>query len=111
MSSESQEQLIIVILNKNKQIVNEKILYIGNDNEISVNYRDIIRLIMIHNGYYFYLVHNHPNNTFEPSKADIALTKKIDEKAKSINVKLIDHLIISREGYYSFLHAQLLCEL
>ena len=110
MSSESQEQLIIVILNKNMQIVNEKILYIGHDDEISVNYRDIIRLIMIHNGYYFYLVHNHPNNTFEPSKADIAFTKKIDAKARSINVKLVDHIIISRDGYYSFLHAQMLCE-
>ena len=60
LSSESQEQLIIVILNKNKQIINEKILYIGNDGDIPVNYRDIVRLIMIHNGYYFYLVHNHP---------------------------------------------------
>ena len=110
LSSESQEQLVIVILNKNKQIINEKILYIGNDGEIAVNYRDILRLLMIHNGYYFYLVHNHPNNTFEPSKADIAFTKKIDAKTRSINVKLIDHIIISKDGYYSFLHAQLLGE-
>ena len=108
LSSESQEQLVIVILNKNKQIINEKILYIGNDGEIAVNYRDIFRLLMIHNGYYFYLVHNHPNNTFEPSKADITFTKKISEKASQINVKLLDHIIISKDGYYSFLHERLL---
>ena len=35
---------------------------------------------------------------------------KIDKKAKSINVKLVDHIIISKDGYYSFLHAQMLCE-
>lgn len=110
LSSESQEQLVIVILNKNKQIINEKILYIGNDGEIAVNYRDILRLLMIKNGYYFYLVHNHPNNTFEPSKADITFTKKISEKASQINVKLLDHIIISKDGYYSFLHERVLSQ-
>ena len=103
----TQEELIVIILNKNKQIINEKVLYHGDDNNIIINYRDILRLLMIHNGYYFYLIHNHPNNSFLPSEADIAFTKKIAEKAKLVNAKLLDHIIISKGGYYSFLHAQL----
>ena len=110
LSSSTQEQLVIIILNKNKEIVREKILYLGDDNCVKVNYRDILRLLMIHNGYYFYLIHNHPNNSHEPSQADIVFTKKIDEKTRQINVKLLDHIIISKNGYYSFLHAQLLQE-
>ena len=103
----SQEKLIIVILNKNKQIITEQTVYSGNENEIIVNPRDLLRLIMIHNGYYFYLIHNHPNGSYLPSRADIAFTKRIETKAKNINVKLLDHIIISKNGYYSFLHAQL----
>ena len=108
LASSSQEQLIIVILNKNKQIITEKILYLGDDNCVKINYRDILRLLMIHNGYYFYLIHNHPNNNCNPSEADVTFTKRIDEKTKQINVKMLDHIIISKDGYYSFLHDQLL---
>ena len=111
LSGSTQEELIIVILNKNKQIINEQSVYRGDDNNIMINYRDILRLLMIHNGYYFYLIHNHPNNTFLPSDADILFTKKIEEKAKQIHVKLLDHIIISKSGYYSFLHEKLISEI
>ena len=111
LSGSTQEELIIVILNKNKQIINEQSVYRGDDNNIMINYRDILRLLMIHNGYYFYLIHNHPNNTFLPSDADVVFTKKIEEKAKQIHVKLLDHIIISKSGYYSFLHEKLISEI
>lgn len=107
LSKMTQEVLAIIILNKNKQIIYERILYQGDDNNISVNSRDILRLLMIHNGYYFYLIHNHPNNSFYPSEADITFTKRIKEKAKLFNVTLLDHLIISQNGYFSFLHQRL----
>ena len=104
LSRLTQEVLAIVILNKNKQIIYEKVLYQGDDNNIVVNTRDILRLLMIHNGYHFYLIHNHPNASFSPSPADYSFTQKIKEKAKAINVQLVDHLIIFPGGYYSFLY-------
>ena len=111
LSKMQQEVLAIVILNKNKQIIYERILYQGDDSNIAVNSRDILRLLMIHNGYYFYLIHNHPNNTLFPSELDVAFTRRIKEKAKLFNVKLLDHLIISSEGYYSFFYDNLYHEL
>ena len=106
----TQEVLAIVILNKNKQIIYERILYQGDDSNIAVNSRDILRLLMIHNGYYFYLIHNHPNNSLYPSELDVTFTKRIKEKAKLFNVTLIDHLIICQNGYFSFLHQRLFAE-
>ena len=97
-----------IILNKNKNVIYEKILYHGDDNPIPINYRDILRLLLIHNGYYFYLVHNHPNGSFFPSEADESLTKKIVAKARSLGATLLDHIIISQSVYYSFLHENLL---
>ena len=102
-----QEVLALIILNKNKQIIYERILYQGDDSNILLNSRDILRLLMIHNGYYFYLIHNHPNNSLLPSELDVTFTRRIQEKAKLFNVKLLDHLIISSEGYYSFFYDNL----
>ena len=106
----TQEVLAVVILNKNKHIVHEKILYRGNEENVLLSTREILRLLMIHNGYYFYLIHNHPNSAFSPSKSDITFTDKIKEKAKAINVKLVDHLIIFPGGFYSFLQQRVFLE-
>ena len=106
-----QEVLAIVILSKNKQIIYERILYQGDDSNVTLSSREILRLLMIHNGYYFYLIHNHPNSTLFPSELDIEFTGRIKEKAKLFNCKLLDHLIISSDGYYSFLHDNLFREL
>ena len=99
-----QELFNIVILSKNKQIVYETTLYKGNDNNTFISIRDVVRLIILHNGYYYYLIHNHPNDSTNPSQADINFTMKIQAKTEKIGVKLIDHLIITKNGYYSFLH-------
>jgi DNA repair protein RadC len=48
------------------------------------------------------LSHNHPSGNLRPSQRDLELTKKIMEAAKLIDVQVIDHIIVSDEGYYSF---------
>ena len=48
------------------------------------------------------LVHNHPSGNLKPSRADEELTSKIKEAAKYFDIKILDHLIITSEGYYSF---------
>jgi DNA repair protein RadC len=48
------------------------------------------------------LVHNHPSGNLKPSRADEELTTKIKEAAKYFDIKVLDHLIITSEGYYSF---------
>ena len=100
----TQENFILVILNKNKQIIFETTLYKGDDVCAVVSSREILRLLTIHNGYYFYLIPNHPNGVLKPSQSDIDFTNSISEKADKIGVKLLDHLIITKSDYYSFLH-------
>ena len=47
------------------------------------------------------LVHNHPSGSPEPSKADIAITRKIGEAAHLLGIVLHDHVVIGREGHVS----------
>ena len=103
---QNQENFVLVILNKNKQIIFEKVLYKGDDSNLVLSTREIVHLLILHNGYYFYLIHNHPNNTLLPSESDVSFTEKMNRKAEKIGVKLLDHLIIGQNGYYSFLHSK-----
>jgi DNA repair protein RadC len=48
------------------------------------------------------LAHNHPSGKLDPSREDIALTNKIKAGAELLDLKVLDHLIISKDSYYSF---------
>jgi len=47
------------------------------------------------------LAHNHPSGNLKPSEQDITITKKLKEGGKILDIKLLDHLIITDEGYLS----------
>jgi DNA repair protein RadC len=49
------------------------------------------------------LAHNHPSGNLKPSEADKHITSKIRQAAKLLDIELLDHIIISSEGYYSFM--------
>ena len=48
------------------------------------------------------IAHNHPSGNIKPSQADIELTKKLREGGRLLEIPLLDHLIVTTEGYYSF---------
>lgn len=48
------------------------------------------------------LAHNHPSGNLRPSQADIDLTRKLKEAGKSLDIAVLDHLIVTTTGYYSF---------
>lgn len=48
------------------------------------------------------LCHNHPSGELDPSNEDLSLTRRLIEAGKMLDLKILDHLIISNEGYYSF---------
>jgi len=54
------------------------------------------------------IFHNHPSGTLRPSKADEALTQKLTQGAKLLDIKLLDHIVIGDKGYFSFADAGML---
>lgn len=54
------------------------------------------------------IAHNHPSGSLRPSKADEALTVKIQEGARCLDIKLLDHIIVGNKGYFSFANEGLL---
>lgn len=48
------------------------------------------------------LAHNHPTGNLQPNQVDLSLTEKIKVAAQAIDIQLLDHLIVSENGYFSF---------
>jgi DNA repair protein RadC len=93
-----------------------KILYLNNANEILgiypmskggvsgtvVDVRLIFSVALKCNASAIILAHNHPSGNLKPSESDKVLTRKIKQASDFLDVKLLDHLIISKASYYSF---------
>ena len=98
----SQEVLILVLVNKRRNIIRELLLYKGTESDVVFSYKEMWRELFIHNAYGFYLIHNHPNNQANPSKKDVIFTGEIIRESNKIRIPMLDHLIIGDDGYYSF---------
>ena len=98
----TQEVLAIVMINKKKEIIKEKILYRGTNSDLSISPKEICLEIISSRCSQFVLIHNHPDGNTNPSEEDIYATEVIKKTADSLQIRLFDHLIIYPGGYYSF---------
>ena len=67
-----------------------------------------LKKILEYNAKGVILVHNHPSGSLKPSESDILLTRKVKEVLENIEIRLLDHLIISERGHFSFLEGGIL---
>lgn len=102
LSEENREILLVIMLNNKKEIIREKILYLGSENCVPLNIRELaVELLQINTKYYV-LVHNHPDNFIKPSQHDIDATIQIKEAIDCLSLTLLDHIIICSNSYFSF---------
>lgn len=67
-----------------------------------VDTKQILAVALKSNASSLILCHNHPSLNLQPSQADLEITRKIKQAAQTMDLSLLDHLIITSEGYYSF---------
>ena len=102
LKNEDSEMLILISLNQRKEIIYEECLYKGSDISVDCQPEQIVKKVLLHNGKSFYLIHNHPSGNYEPSSSDAYVTTEIVRYSRKMNIKLEDHIIIGKNGYYSF---------
>ncbi len=93
----------VMLLSRSQHALGIAEVAMGSAQGVSVNIKEIFQLALKTNASSIILCHNHPSGSLKPSEADIELTKSISEFGKLIDVRLLDHLIITKEGYCSFL--------
>ena len=98
----TQEVMGLIIVDKDNSILSEKILFMGTNNHVSVSNKEIFKELLRKSGKRFYIFHNHPSNDASPSDHDVVFTANLIKECRRFDYELIDHLIISKESFFSF---------
>lgn len=102
------EQLILVLLDARRHIVQESVLSTGTFNATLISPRDICIRAIRNEASYIVILHNHPSGDPTPSRQDMLVTKKIKEVSDLVEIPLLDHIIIGDNRYTSFIQKGLL---
>ena len=110
IGTEEQENFLVIYLNTANRILGYRILFKGTVNASGVYPREIFKEAYMCGSTGIILVHNHPAGTLTPSFADRIITDKLERIGTMMEVKVLDHIIVAPNGYYSFREAGILTE-
>ena len=96
------EVFAIALLDSQNRLIKTEIISFGTINEAPVYPRELVKVVIHNNAHSIILAHVHPGGSLQPSKPDIEVTKKIIEALKTINVSVIDHIIVAEKSFTSF---------
>jgi DNA repair protein RadC len=102
MSGLSVEQFRVLFLNKKNILIQDEVMGVGTVDQAAVYPREIIKKALLYDASAIILAHNHPSGVAKPSKADIEITRKIQEICSGLSISLHDHVIVAGQDYYSF---------
>ena len=92
----------VLFLDKKHQLIEDELLGIGENDYVAVSSKVIAKKALLLNASSIILMHNHPTGELKPSNADIKTTNEIILALKNLEIKILDHLIIGGNGYFSF---------
>lgn len=96
------EVFAVVFLNRANRILHTEVVSSGGITGTVADTRIILKKALEEDATGIILCHNHPSGSLKPSRADEELTAKIHDAAKLFDIRVIDHLIVGSEGYFSF---------
>ena len=99
---EHREYFYILCLNRANQLLGFHQVSVGGISGTVTDVRLIYQVAIKANASGIILSHNHPSGNLQPSEADIKITKKIKDAGQFLDIPVLDHLILSEEGYLSF---------
>lgn len=99
---ELQEEFKVMFLNRANLVLGIYPLSKGTTSGTLVDVKLIFGVALKSNASGIIITHNHPSGNLKPSDADIELTKKIKKCADFLDITLIDHIIVTKNGYFSF---------
>ena len=96
------ELFMAIYLNRSNKIVYETVISEGGLTGTVADPRIILKQALEHDAVSIILSHNHPSGSLKPSKQDELLTNKIKQAALLMDIQVLDHIIVSEAGYFSF---------
>lgn len=100
---EMQEYFKVMFLNKSNHIIGIQTVAMGGTDTTAVDARIIFGGALTAKATSIVLCHNHPSGSLKPSIHDDNLTRKLYDGAKLLDMRVLDHIIITKSGYFSYL--------
>ncbi len=102
MRRSSREQFVALYLNARHELVHQETISIGTLTRSLTHPREIFHPAITHLAASILVSHNHPSGDLTPSQDDLSMTKRLEEASEILGIPLIDHLILTTTGVYSF---------
>lgn len=96
------EHFFVFYLDTKNQEIKSELITVGILNASLVHPREVFEPAVKHLAAQIIVAHNHPSGVLEPSQDDIELTQRLVQAGEILGIEVLDHVIISKEGYYSF---------
>ena len=98
----------IILLTRSNRVLGLKEISSGKTHSTTICFKEIAQTAILANACACILVHNHPSGNLKPSDSDEVITKQAKSVLDLIDITLLDHIIITEEGYYSFVQDNLI---
>lgn len=102
LRDQKREIFKVIFLDKGLRILGERDLFFGTIDEAAVHPREIVKAALESHASSLVLVHNHPSGKVEPSREDYEITQKIKAACQTVSIRVLDHIIIGENQYFSF---------
>lgn len=102
MAHLSIEQFRILFMDRKHYLISDEIMHSGTLDRTALYPRETLKKALALHAGGVILIHNHPSGDCTPSSADIQLTQSIQQALKTIEVHLLDHIIVAKYGFFSF---------
>ena len=99
---DKQENLLAIFVDQHRQYLTHKIIFKGTLTSSIVHPREIFKMALLENAAGVIVMHNHPSGVLRPSKADDATTQLLIEAGSTLDIRLLDHVIVGNHDYYSY---------
>lgn len=107
LANSPQEMFFTITLDNKHRIIKEHLVSIGTINQSLVHPREVFAAAIEQRAAGIILIHNHPSGDPKPSTQDIDITKRLSQVGDIVGIKVIDHLIIGCNSYYSFVDEEI----
>ena len=97
------EHLWVLCLDARQTVFHLELLGLGTKRSVLIDPLEVYNLALLKRASSIVVAHNHPSGWLHPSRADKEATVKLVEASRFLGIRLLDHLVISEKGFYSFL--------
>jgi len=108
IASKQQEHFVCISVNGAHEVIEKRIVTIGLVDRSQVHPREVYADVISDRAAAVIFAHNHPSGDLKPSNSDLKIHEQLTEAGKILGIRIIDHLIVTRKGYYSFQEAGLI---